>query len=52
MLAHVAMLCASFRRAGGYDLLFLTASVEDDGSGERLLRAADPGRHLVVRLGA
>ena len=51
VLTHVAMLCASFR-AGGYGLLLLTATVEEDGYGERLLQAADPGQRLVVRLEA
>ena len=46
VLAHVAMLCASFR-AGGYDLLIVTATIEHDRYGERLLQAtgaATPAR--------
>ena len=51
VLAHVAMLCASFR-AGGYELLIVTATIEHDRYGERLLQATGSGRRLVVRLEA
>ncbi len=51
VLAHVAMLCASFR-AGGYELLIVTATIEHDRDGERLLQATGAGRRLVVRLEA
>ena len=37
-IAHVGMLCASYRDAG-YELLFLTATVEDDDYGRALLAA-------------
>ncbi|XGU18496.1 hypothetical protein ACETU7_22225 [Rhodococcus sp. 3Y1] len=37
-IAHVGMLCASYREAG-YELLFLTATVEDDDYGRALLAA-------------
>jgi len=51
VLAHVAMLCSSFR-AGGHDLLIVTATIEHDRYGERLLQATGAGRRLVVRLEA
>ena len=51
VLAHLSMLCASYREAG-YSLLLLTATVEDDGYGEGLLKAADARERLIVRLEA
>jgi hypothetical protein len=45
------MLCASYREAG-YELLFLTATVEDDDYGHALLAATGAEGHLLARLEA
>lgn len=45
------MLCASYREAG-YELLFLTATVEDDDYGRALLAATGADGHLLARLEA
>ncbi|TSD50025.1 AAA family ATPase [Rhodococcus sp. KBS0724] len=50
-IAHVQMLCASYREAG-YELLFLTATVEDDDYGNALVAATGADGHLLVRLEA
>ena len=50
-IAHVGMLCASYRDAG-YELLFLTATVEDDDYGRALLAATGAEGHLLARLEA
>lgn len=50
-IAHVGMLCASYREAG-YELLFLTATVEDDYYGRALLAATGAEGHLLARLEA
>ncbi|MDP1008118.1 hypothetical protein, partial [Klebsiella pneumoniae] len=50
-IAHVGMLCASYREAG-YELLFLTATVEDDDYGRALLAATGAEGHLLARLEA
>jgi hypothetical protein len=49
--AHAAMLAGSFR-AAGHDLLFVTATVEDDAYREALLAAIGAEDHLLVRLEA
>ncbi|PBC43612.1 hypothetical protein CJ178_20200 [Rhodococcus sp. ACPA4] len=50
-IAHVEMLCTSYREVG-YELLFLTATVEDDDYGRALLAATAADGHLLVRLEA
>lgn len=50
-LTHAAMLADSFREAG-YDLLLVTATVEDDAYGEALRSAIGAEDHLLVRLEA
>jgi broad-specificity NMP kinase len=50
-IAHLALLSGSLR-AAGYDLLLITATVEDDAYAEAVLDAAGTEEHLFVRLEA
>ena len=50
-IAHLAMLSESFAGAG-YELLLVTATVEDDAYGAAVLEAIGADQHMVVRLEA
>jgi len=50
-LAHLAMLCGSFREAG-HDLLLITATLESDRHAEAAFAAAGAGERMLVRLEA
>lgn len=51
MLANLTNVCATYR-AAGYELLFVTATIEDDDYGDRLLTAMGAETHLLVRVEA
>lgn len=51
VLANLAAICAGYRDAG-HGLLFVTATIEDDAYGRRLLNAVGATGHLLVRLEA
>lgn len=48
VLANLATICAAFRDTG-YDLLFVTATIESDADGERLFAAVGGCPALNVR---
>ncbi|KAA2265667.1 ATP-binding protein [Solihabitans fulvus] len=51
LFANLATICAAYREVG-HDLMFVTATVEHDAYGERLLAAVGADAHLLVRLDA
>ncbi|RZT83339.1 AAA domain-containing protein [Pseudonocardia sediminis] len=51
VMADLAAMAGRYR-AGGHDLLFVTATVEDDAYAERLVAAAGTASTVVVRLEA
>jgi hypothetical protein len=51
LIGHLASLSASYREAG-YELLLVTATLEDDDYTEAALRATGADDHLLVRLEA
>ena len=51
VLANLATMCASYRDAG-YELLFVTATVETDAYRDRLLAAVGATAYLLIRLEA
>jgi predicted kinase len=51
LMAHLALLSGSYREAG-YDLLLISATVEDDDFGEEILQAAGADERMLVRLEA
>jgi hypothetical protein len=51
LIGHLASLSASYREAG-YEVLLVTATLEDDDYTEATLRAAGADDHLLVRLEA
>ncbi|MCX2732713.1 hypothetical protein OOZ19_20950 [Saccharopolyspora sp. NFXS83] len=51
VFANLGAVCAGYRDAG-HSLLFVTATIEDDAYGARLLTALGAAGHLLVRLEA
>ncbi len=51
VLENLATICASYRDSG-YELLFVTATIETDAYRERLLAAVGATAHLLIRLAA